>query len=262
MNTSAVNRHFAIAAAFLGAVWLGTPLLNAQSAASKLPDMSAAEIIGRVDENTVFKTVSYSGTMEIDMGKRVLRKAMTAVAEGSSTAFIEFTNPEDRGIRYLKIDKSLWMFFPEEQETIKISGHLLKEGMMGSDLSYEDALESDSLLDKYELSVAGREDLDGRPCYILDLTAKLKNAPYDRQKMWIDGERFVALKTEMYAKAGKLLKESRALEVKRYGERWFATKLVMEDKLKQGSGTTMTMTDMEFDVELPADQFSLRRLSR
>ena len=55
---------------------------------------------------------------------------------------MEFTNPEDRGTRYLKRDKNLWIYFPKEQDTVKISGHLLKEGMMGSDVSYEDALES------------------------------------------------------------------------------------------------------------------------
>ena len=47
-------------------------------------------------------------------------------------SFVEFTNPEDKGVRYLKTDKNLWMYFPVEQETVKISGHLLKEGMMGS----------------------------------------------------------------------------------------------------------------------------------
>ena len=242
---------------------LTAPALTAQTVSAKdLPNLAPEEIVRRLDANEVFGTVSYSGTMEIDMGKRVLRKSMRSVAEGSSKSFIEFTNPEDIGVRYLKIDKELWMYFPEEQETIKISGHLLKEGMMGSDLSYEDALEADSLLDKYALSVAGREDLDGRPCYVLELTAKVKAVPYERQKIWIDGERFISLKTEMYAKTGKLLKESRALEVKQLGKRWFATSLRMEDKLKQGSGTLFTMTELEFDVALPADQFSLRRLGR
>ena len=50
--------------------------------------------------------------------------------------------------------------------------------------------------------------------------------------------------------------------MERFGKRWFPTKVRMEDKLKKGGGTVFEMRDIQFDVKLPADQFSLRRLSR
>ena len=89
-------------------------------------------------------------------------KTMNAVAEGSDKAFAEFTNPEDRGTRYLKLEKDMWIYFPKEQDTVKISGHLLKEGMMGSDVSYEDALESRDFKAKYCGLAQGQGDV-GRP---------------------------------------------------------------------------------------------------
>ncbi len=230
--------------------------------AQQLPSLTGEEILKKVDDNYVYDTIKYTGTMEIDLGKRILKKDMWAVASGKNSAFVEFTNPEDRGTRYLKINKDLWMYFPSEQQTVKISGHLLKEGMMGSDVSYEDALESDSLADKYSITVLANETVEGRICYVLDLNAKIKEVPYDRQKLWVDGERFITVKKEMYAKSGKLLKESKTLEVKQFGARWFATEVFMEDKLKKGGGTRFKMTDIEFGVKLPADQFSIRRLNR
>jgi outer membrane lipoprotein-sorting protein len=220
------------------------------------------QIMEKVDANNSFTTMAYVGTMEIDLGRRVLLKEMRTVAEGMDKSFVEFSNPEDRGVRYLKVDKNLWMYFPSEQETIRISGHLLKEGMMGSDVSYEDALESGAITDKYDISVLDTETLDGRLCYVLDLNAKVRTVNYERQKFWVDAERFVVLKAEMYAKSGKLLKESTALEVKQFGIRWFTTKVKMEDKLKKGGGTIFTMSDIQFGVNLPSDMFSLQRLSR
>ena len=224
--------------------------------------LTGPQIMERVDANNSFTTMAYVGTMEIDLGRRVLNKEMRTVAEGMDKSFVEFTNPEDRGVRYLKVDKNLWMYFPAEQETIRISGHLLKEGMMGSDVSYEDALESGAITDKYDITVLGTETIEGRLCYVLDLNAKVRTVNYERQKFWVDAERFVVLKSEMYAKSGKMLKESTALEVRQFGSRWFATKVKMEDKLKKGGGTTFTMKDIQFDVSLPADMFSLQRLSR
>lgn len=234
----------------------------ASAAGQGLPALSAEEIMRRVDENNTIGSLAYVGVMEIDLGKRVLTKEFRAVAQGETRSFIEFTNPEDRGVRYLKVDKDLWMYFPAEQETIKISGHLLKEGMMGSDVSYEDALESGAVAERYEITLAGQETVDGRLCYVLELNAKVKAVSYERQKLWIDGERFVTLRGQMYAKSGRLLKESQATAVQRFGERWFVTSLRMEDKLKRGGGTTFTMRELQFDVALPADMFSLQRLSR
>lgn len=227
-----------------------------------LPALSGEAIMNKVDSNATYTTMAYTGTMEIDLGNRLLRKEMKVVAQGKDTSFVEFSNPEDRGVRYLKVDKDLWMYFPSEQETVKISGHLLKEGMMGSDVSYEDALESGAISDKYDISVVGTELLDGRSCYVLDLKAKVRTVNYERQKFWIDGERFVVLKGEMYAKSGRLLKESRALSVKQFGARWFATEVRMEDKLKKGGGTVFRMKDIQFGMALPEDMFSLRRLNR
>ncbi len=235
---------------------------GAAAGASAPPALSGLDIMKRVDQNMTISTIAYVGTMEIDLGARVLVKEMRVVAQGEGRSFVEFTNPEDRGVRYLKVDKDLWMYFPAEQETIKISGHLLKEGLMGSDVSYEDALESGAIADKYDIRVLESETLDGRLCYVLDLKAKVREVNYERQKLWVDAERFVTLKTELYAKSGKLLKESRALAVQAFGSRWFITKLRMEDKLKKGGGTLFTMRELQFGVSLPADMFSLQRLSR
>jgi outer membrane lipoprotein-sorting protein len=241
---------------------MGLFSIQVNLSAQSLPSLSGEEILKKIDANASFGILRYRGVMEIQQQKKMLIKEFVAIAEGDAKAFVEFINPEDRGIRYLKIDKDLWMYFPDEQETIKISGHLLKEGMMGSDVSYEDALESGNLLKKYTVAVAGTENLDGRPCYVLELTASTKTAPYDKQKLWVDGERFTVLKSQMLSKSDKLIKESLALQVRQFGKRWFVTELRMEDKLKKGGGTTFKMTDLEFDVSVPEDQFSLRRLSR
>ena len=223
---------------------------------------SADEILSRLDAGSSFETIRYKGRMEITIGGKTRTKTMEAMAEGAEKAFIEFTNPEDRGIRYLKLGKDLWMYFPKEDETMKISGHLLKEGMMGSDMSYEDALESQDYEQRYSASRMGEESLDGRRCFIVQLDAKVKDAPYDRRVMWIDAERWVSLKEEMYAKSGKLLKVSRSLEVGRFGQRWYPIKVEMESKLRKDTRTVISMEDLALDPKLPAGAFTMGALTK
>ncbi len=246
----------AAAAALLAAV------LTAAGGVGRAAALSGEEILQRMDRNMTFASVSYSGTLAIHSGNAVRTKQMKTVAVGTSKALVEFTNPEDRGTKYLKLDRSLWIYFPSEQDTVKISGHMLKEGMMGSDVSYQDALESDALYRKYAVELSGEESVDGRPCYLLTLTANTRDVQYDKRKMWVDEERFIPLKQEMYARSGKLLKISRVLEVEKIGERWFPVQTEIADQLKASSRTRFVMEGIRFDVPVDDGLFSLRNLGR
>ena len=224
--------------------------------------LSGDDILKRMDANTSYRSIEYDGTLAIYSGDAVRTKEMKATAVGTSKAIAEFTNPEDKGTKFLKIDKNLWIYFPSEQDTVKISGHMLKEGIMGSDVSYQDALESDDLFKKYAVTVSGEETADGRACYVLTLNATVKDVQYETRKMWVDEERFVALRQEEYAKSGKLLKVSRVLDVRKIGDRWFPVKEEISDQLKQGSRTQFIMADVRLDVPVSESLFSLRNLGR
>lgn len=231
-------------------------------AAGPLFGLTGGEILARVDHNVNFKSISYTGTMIIRSGRTVRTKTMTVVAVGTSKALVEFTNPEDRGTKYLKLDQNLWIYFPSAQDTVKISGQMLNQGMMGSDVSYRDALESSDLARNYNVSLAGEATVDGRPCYVLDLTAKVRNAAYAERKMWIDEERFVSLRQEMYARSGLLLKVERTLKVERIGDRWYPASVEISDKLQADSSTQFDMTSIAFDVPVNERMFSLFNLER
>ena len=224
--------------------------------------LTPAEILSAMDRNRDYGTISYTATMEIHVGGEVRTKAMKATGTGTEKALAEFTNPQDKGTKYLKISKELWIYFPSEQDVVKIAGHMLKEGMMGSDVSYEDALEADALHRKYSATISGDEDFEGHACYVLTLDATVKDAPYYKRKMWVDKNLFIPWKEEMYAKSGTLLKVSHVLDVKKIGARHFPTKVEMVNKLRKDTKTVFEMTDVMFDVKIDNNVFSLQNLQR
>lgn len=230
--------------------------LNAQE-----ENITGEEILRKIDENEYYDTIEYTGKMIIHIDDQIRTKelAVQARSEGHK-ALVEFTNPEDYGTKYLLIDDELWIYFPTEEEVVKISGHMLKEGMMGSDFSYEDALESSKISEKYNVEIAAQDTIQNHPCWVLKLTAKVKDVPYYSRKLWIDKEHFFTWKEEMYAKSGKLLKEMNVLEIKQFDDRYFPVKSEMINKLRRNSKTVFIMDDIVFDVDLPDDIFSLRNL--
>jgi outer membrane lipoprotein-sorting protein len=69
--------------------------------------------------------------------------------------------------------------------------------------------------------------------------------------MWIDMERYVPLKEELYAKSGQLLKRSTMSNVIRVDGRWFPATILYKDMLKQGEGTEFKISSIKFNQEIP-----------
>ena len=252
-----------MAMALLVALAIGSTELSGAGAAVEAADLTAEEIVARMDANAYMASAHLVAKLVIRAGSREITKQMEGWVVGNQKAMVTFLNPGDRGTKYLKLGDELWMFFPDAEDLVKISGHMLKQGMMGSDFSYQDALESEKMGELYEFKLAGVETYDGARCYVLEATALPgKQVSYPKRKIWVDCEKFVARREELYAASGKLLKVSRVEEVKEKGGRTYASRVVMEDKLKRGSSTILIIEQVEFDLKIPDDMFSLRNLMR
>jgi len=223
-------------------------------------EMTAEEIINKRDDNEYFDTAEMEADMIIASGSRIITKTMVALSDRKNS-LVEFTNSQDRGTKFLKREDDLWMFFPDAEEIIKISGHMLSQGMMGSDFSYQDVMESDKLTDLYDFEIIKEEELDGRLCYVLEGIAKEGvKVSYYRRVSWIDKERFIGLKEELYTQSGRILKETKVNKIEEIEGRLIAVDSVMENKLRKDTYTQFIITQISFNPEIPEETFTLQNL--
>ena len=224
---------------------------------------SADEILRAVDSNMITKT-SQARTRMIVHGRRASRTLeLISYSEGNAKAYSEYLSPpREKGTKMLKLDKQLWIYSPATDRIIQISGHMLRQSVMGSDLSYEDLMEDARLSEKYEATILGEETLDDRPCWVLELNALSPDMSYQIRKLWVDKVRFIPLKEELYAKSGKLLKRTTLSQVENIGGRWFPRKIEFRDMLKEGKGTEFIIDDIRFDVQIPDYIFSKANLKK
>ena len=178
-------------------------------------------------------------------------------------SFSEYLAPaREEGTKMLKLGDQLWMYSPSTDRTIKISGHMLRQSLMGSDLSYEDMMEDPVLSNIYKAEIIGEENVIDRPCWLLELKATKKSVAYFSRKLWVDKERFLPLKEELFAKSGKLLKKVEIKEVVRMNHRWVANRLIFKDELKKGKGTEFVIISIEYDKKIPSYIFSKAALRK
>jgi len=213
---------------------------------------TADEILKQVDQNMSSENRIFESTMTIH-GKRTSRTITSrSYSVGDKSSFTEYLSPaREQGTKMLKLEDQLWIYSPSTDRTIQISGHMLRQSVMGSDLSYEDMMEDRKLTDIYTSEIIGSEEIEGRPVWVLELKARVEDVAYAKRMVWIDKERFIPLKEELFAKSGQLLKRSTLSNVIKVDGRWFPTNIVYKDMLKQGDGTEFKMTSIKFDQEIP-----------
>lgn len=240
-----------------------TLLLLTMLIVSILQAQDAEQIIRDVDKNLSAE----SRIVEASMTVHGRRSSRTMTSKGytveNEKSFTEYLSPaREKGTKMLKLGNEMWLYSPSTDRTIMISGHMLRQSVMGSDLSYEDMMEDRKLTDMYTATLVGEETIEGRKCYILHLEAKVDDVAYHSQKQWIDTERLVPLRQELYAKSGQLLKEITLSNVQRIGNRWFPMKMVYKDVLKDGKGTEWSVTSIEFNKTIPEHIFSKASLKQ
>lgn len=226
--------------------------------------MTVDEIMAKIDYNQAPENVIYDGKMIINKNDKQTVKEMKLYGNGKTKTFVEFLSPpRDKGTKNLRIDDNVWIYLPSAEKTVKISGHQLREGMSGSDFSYEDQMERVKLLEKYSAVIDKEELYEGRAMYIMNLTLRENTeGTYYKRVIWVDKEQFVVYKSEMYAKSGKLLKVLTVGKVENIGDRYYPVSIRMEDKLKGKSYTDIELTNITLNKKVSEDIFSLKNLEK
>jgi outer membrane lipoprotein-sorting protein len=106
------------------------------------------------------------------------------------------------------------------------------------------------------------EDLEGTLCAVLFLEAHDPSTAYAFRKLWVDPQRKIVLREEMYAKSKKMLKTVAFLDYATFGKRLFPKTMVFRDLLKGDSKTTYRFDEIRFDIEIPEQYFQMSILKR
>lgn len=218
---------------------------------------SGKSILDKVDKNMSANSQILTAKMEINTARATRTMEMKTWTVGDKKSFTEYLAPvREKGTKMLKLNNQLWIYSPSTDRTIQISGHMLRQSVMGSDLNYEDMMTDKKMTEQYQADVSGEETIEGRNCWILTLTATVPDVNYYSQKVWVDKERNVLLQAQLFAKSGKQLKQITFSGIEKVQNRWYPKVFIYKDMLKEGKGTKMTITSIQLDANIPESVFN------
>lgn len=226
--------------------------------------LTALEIIKKSQDITRGK--SSKGTMEMDIVKPEWQRklVMDFWEKGKNKFFSLITSPKkEKGVSSLKIDKSMWNYLPKIEKVMKIPPSLMSQSWLGSDFTNDDLVKETSIEDDFTHKLLGEEVMDGLLSYKLELIPKPTAAVvWGKIIFYVDKKNFLPVREEFYSEKGVMERLMKFSDVKMMHGRLMPAKMEMIPLNKPNQSTTLIYKDIEFDIEISDDIFSLRNMKQ
>lgn len=221
---------------------------------------NAKWIIDRMEDVMDYDTLSFNAVMKNNDKLGETSMSFTAYQKGDGDTLLLVTSGLDKGQKILRLDDEIFIYYPDADEIVRLSGSGLKNSFLGSDFSYEDLTGDDDYDERYSYELLGEEEYEGAECYRILFIAKKLSETYQREEMLIDKDRFVPLKQSLFSKSGKLLKE---IFYSDYTSDLplYPTMVKTQNAIKKSNSSELRISALSFNDKLNESLFEKEELS-
>jgi outer membrane lipoprotein-sorting protein len=220
------------------------------------------EIIDRVDR------MLRGASSRADIGMEVATEhwsrslEMRAWSLGTEYALIRVTAPpREAGTATLKVHEEVWNYLPRVDRTIKIPPSLMMGAWMGSHFTNDDLVKESRMIDDYDIAISFEGDRAGAQVWEFTLTPKPTAAVvWGRIVQQVRRADLMPTWARYYDERGTLIRTMTFSDYRTFGSRLVPTVMTVRPEDKPNERTVIRYRDLEFDVRLTPDFFSLRSL--
>ena len=186
---------------------------------------------------------------------------MRAWTKGDKQSLVRVMEPrKDRGNGTLTDDDNMWTFSPKVNRVIKIPSSMMGQSWMGSDFSNKDIARADDIVDQYDHTLIGSEQLDGLTVFEIQSIPHEEAAVVWGREVLRIREDHVVLEHRFYDQDDELVKSLESLEIAEMGGRTVARRQRMTKAEEPGEWTEIQLNSVEYEIEIPDSTFTLSNL--
>ena len=223
---------------------------------------SATEIVRRADQKTRGLSSRSETVVTIVRPSYTREIAMISWSVGDDLFMILITEPSrDEGTTFLKRGKEIWNWLPTIERTVKLPPSMMSQNWMGTDFTNNDLVNQSSVVVDYTHEIVGEEDLQGLPCWKIELIPTEDAAVvWGRILLWIDKEHDMMLRGEYYDEDDYLINIMAGREPRGFDGITLPSILEMIPADKDGQKTVLTTVDLKFNINPPQSFFTVRNM--
>lgn len=194
--------------------------------------------------------------------RKTKRLSLRVWTEGEEKALIVIESPKrEKGTATLKIDDNLWNYFPKINRTVRIPPSMMLSSWMGSDFTNDDVVRDSSYRNDYTYEVLGRSE--SPPGWTIRFTAKPDIVGlWNRFEVVMTEDGRLPLQASYYDRKDRLSRTITWSDVKDFDGRPIPAHMKLVPADEEGQMTELIYQELDFDIELSGDTFSLSNLER
>ena len=225
---------------------------------------TAKEIIQKADDKMQGNSNKSEMRMTIvrpDWKREVTMKGWSL---GRQYSIILITAPaRDNGSAFLKREKEMWNWQPRIGRAIKLPPSMMLQSWMGSDFTNDDLVKESSIVNDYTHTLGADTVINDLDCFKVILIPK-PEAPvvWGKIIVYIDKAEYNQHLVYYYDEDDFLINTMILSDIKTMGGRVIPTHLEMIPADEPGNKTVLEYLQMEFDLNLEQEFFSLQNMKR
>jgi outer membrane lipoprotein-sorting protein len=241
--------------------WMGIFAIALAMDSAQASELSAQDVIREAMNH--YRGLTSYGEMTMVIHRPDWERSMTmrSWSEGDKYTLVRVVEPKkDAGNGTLSVDGNMWTFTPKINRVIKIPSSMMSQSWMGSDFSNKDVSKDTNIIDQYDHTLLEQYEQDGFQVYVIQSTPHEEAAVVWGREVLTVRDDWIVLKQEFWDQDDELVKTLEALEIASMGGRTVAIVIRMGKRDNPQEWKELRTAAAEFDVELPASQFTLSNL--
>jgi outer membrane lipoprotein-sorting protein len=227
-------------------------------------EVDPKEIIDRVDRIMRGDSSHGVATMSISTERWKREKTLEIWSEGTDKALIRVQQPrKEAGLATLKVGSDIWNYLPKVARTIRIPSSMMMASWMGSHFSNDDLVKESRLITDYDIELAFEGEREGVEVWEFELKPR-PEAPvvWGRIDYRVRRDDLMPLKADYFGEDAELKRTITFSDFREMGGRVVPARMRISPADKPVEFTEIVYSELEFDLQLPDDTFSLAFLRK
>ncbi|HAW90914.1 MAG TPA: outer membrane lipoprotein-sorting protein [Gemmatimonadetes bacterium] len=245
-------------------LWIWLALLSGFVAPLSVHAQSARDIMDLVDQLMRGESSIARITMDIQTENWDRSLTLRAWSLGTDHSLIRIETPQrEAGTATLMANQEVWNYLPRVDRTIKVPSSMMAGSWMGSHVTNDDLVKESRLVDDYEIEIDFDGEREGTEVWEFLLTP-LPEAPvvWGKIRYAVRKQDFMPLWARYYDESDEIVRTMTFSDFRLMGSRLVPAVMTMQPADKPEETTVIRYHELDFDVDLDEDDFSLRNLRR
>lgn len=226
--------------------------------------LSAEKILDNVDD--LYRSNASHGILTLSVTTVNWQRTLTLEqwSKGEDKSLIKILKPKkEKGLATLRVDKNMWNYMPKVKRVVKIPSSMMSSSWMGSHFTNDDLVKQSRMAEDYTFSITFEGMNDGKE--IIEVTClpnKEAAVVWGKVEVVVYADDYLPLRMIYYDEDLLLSRSLEFTNIEMMDGKIIPTMMSMIPTNEPGESTTVKWEEIQFDIAIDDEFFSLRKLQQ